>query len=113
MYVEGNVVGHKTRKKHGLRSFTIRSLRRRGDRLGGEPRLGESGAQSVKSRQNFLLDGELVVEELGREPGHRRTEGIQTEPSSTPQAVLQRSGLCAMKRAIRSSLVFGVNSDAS
>ena len=32
--VEGKVVRHKNRKKHGLPSFTIRSLRRRCDRLG-------------------------------------------------------------------------------
>ena len=50
--VEDKVVRHKTRKKHGLPSFTIRSLRRRCDRLGSEARLGESGSQLVKSRQN-------------------------------------------------------------
>ena len=62
--VEGNVVGHKTRKKHGLPGFSIGSLRQRCDRLKGEPRSGESQAQSVKSRQNLSDDGPFI-EELG------------------------------------------------
>ena len=62
--MEGKVVGHKIRKKREAPSFTIRSLRRRCDRLEGEPRFGESEAQPVISRQ-ILLDGELFIEELG------------------------------------------------
>ena len=62
--VEGKVVRHKNRKKHGLPSFSIRSLRQRCDRLEVEPRSGESQAQSVKTRQN-LLDVGPFIERVG------------------------------------------------
>ena len=113
VYVQSKVVGHKTRTSDRPLRFTIRSLRRRCDRLEREHRLGESEAQSEKSWRNFQ-DGKLPIEALaGISPGHGRLEGMQTDAPPTSRAVLHRPGLYAMKPAVASSLVFGPNSDAS
>ena len=67
VYVEGKVVRRQARKKHGLTSFTIRSLRQRCDRLKGERLLGEFEPQSVESPQIGWF-GELLSTSWGREP---------------------------------------------
>ena len=67
VYVEGKVFPRQARKKHGMPSFTISSLRSGATGLRGEPLLGESEPQSVESRQIGLV-GELLSTSWGRAP---------------------------------------------
>ena len=111
VYVEGKVVPRQARKKHGLPSFTISSLRQRCDRPEGRAPSWRIRA-SVGGIPAHWVGRRAVIDKWGTWALAITVRKKSRPMRPTSRAVLQRSNLCAMKRAICSSLVFGANPDA-